>query len=168
MKKIILLALIAVVLGLGCDKKGSRTKKEETTDKDKPNFTLEALQGNEYTLSKLRGKVVILDFWATWCGPCRKSIPVFNAIYDKYKDKEVLVLGIGLDDKEAIKKFVQTTPINYPVLIGSQEVARTYGIRAIPTTFIIDKEGIVTARHLGLLPNMQSTLEQEIERLINK
>ena len=150
--------VLVVALFVGCEK-----KEVEVNPLD---FVLKDLQGNEYTLSKLKGKVVIIDFWATWCRPCQQTIPIFNALYDKYKANGVLILGIGLDKEESIRRFTEYNKIDYPVLIGSQEIAKNYGISAIPHTFIIDKHGKVASHHIGFLPNLKTLLEKEIESLI--
>ncbi|MBI4722105.1 MAG: TlpA family protein disulfide reductase [Candidatus Stahlbacteria bacterium] len=152
------IVILVVVLFVGCEKKAAEVNPLE--------FALKDLQGNEYTLSKLKGKVVIIDFWATWCRPCQQTIPIFNALYDKYKDKGVLILGIGLDKEESLKRFTEYNKISYPVLIGSQEIAKTYSISAIPHTFIIDKKGKVASHHIGFLPDLQTLLEKEIESLL--
>lgn len=152
------LLLMTVLLSVSCEKKES----------ENPLDILKDLEGNEYTLSGQKGKVVIIDFWATWCRPCLQSIPIFISLYDKYKDQGLLVLGVGLDKEESLRRFAKQYNISYPILVGNQEVARKYGVQAIPTTCIIDKNGNLADKHVGLIPGMQEALEEKIESLLKK
>ncbi|MCP2519925.1 TlpA family protein disulfide reductase [Candidatus Aminicenantes bacterium AC-335-A11] len=129
-----------------------------------PDFTLQDINGNLVRLSDFRGKIIILNFWATWCPPCRKEIPIFIKLYKKYKDEGLVIIGISLDrgGKEVVIPFVKKYGINYPVLIGTSEVEEAYGgIRGIPTTFIIDKEGKIRKKHIGLPMNPEEFFENE-------
>lgn len=132
-----------------------------------PEFTLYTLDGTEIKLSDYLGKIVILDFWATWCAPCRKSIPDLISIQDEYED-ELVVIGISLDQpatQNNLQLFINNFGINYPVVLGTYEVSEAYGnIQAIPTSFIIDKEGNIINKHIGLVP--KSTLIEEINSLL--
>ncbi|NQT33107.1 MAG: TlpA family protein disulfide reductase [Candidatus Omnitrophica bacterium] len=117
-----------------------------------PDFTLKDLEGNPFSLSNVKGKVVILDFWATWCPPCRMEIPHFQALSTEYKDKGLVVIGIALDDGGAavVGPFAKSNGVTYPILIGNQQVAAAYGgIRGIPTTFIIDRKGRIVEKYVG-------------------
>ena len=117
-------------------------------------FALVDARGNTVRLSDYRGKVVILDFWATWCGPCRMEIPGFVALQTRYKGQGVEVIGVSVDDSWApVRQFIQAQNINYTVVLGDRNVASTYGnIEGIPTTFVIDKDGVIRARHVGYAP----------------
>jgi thiol-disulfide isomerase/thioredoxin len=134
-----------------------------------PEFRLLTLEGKEVKLSDFQGKIVLLDFWATWCPPCRKAIPDLVSIQREFKN-DVRVIGISFDlssTQGELESFIENYGINYPVLLGTIDVAVAYGnIQAIPTTFIIDREGIITNKHIGLVP--KSDLIQEIKLLINK
>ncbi len=117
-----------------------------------PDFKLGALDGKPLTLAAAHGKVVLLNFWATWCGPCREEIPDLIALQAKYKDN-LQIIGISVDDDDAavVKKVVDQTGINYPVAIASPEVRMQYGgITALPTLFVLDTEGHVVQKHEGL------------------
>jgi len=121
-----------------------------------PDFTLQSLDGERYTLSKLQGKVVLLNFWATWCGPCRREIPDLARIQAKYGAQDFVVLGISMDDMAPaqIQRFADNYKINYPVLHGPyselMKIAQAYGgIGAIPTTFLVDKQGKIRAKYIG-------------------
>jgi|Deesub1362B_J571_1020462.scaffolds.fasta_scaffold00163_43 cytochrome c biogenesis protein CcmG/thiol:disulfide interchange protein DsbE len=135
-----------------------------------PDFTLKDIKGNNVSLSDFRGKIVILNFWATWCPPCRKEIPVFIKLYEKYKNEGLIIIGISLDKegKKVIIPFVKKFGINYPILIGTKEVENAYGgIRGIPTTFIIDKEGKIRKKHIGLPLNPEEFFENEFLKIKN-
>jgi len=111
---------------------------------DAPDFTLPLVGGGELTLSEAAGKVIILDFWATWCGPCRMEIPGFIELYGKYKDRGLMIIGVSLDRGGAsdVAPYAEEAGINYPLVLGDRSIANLYGgIRGIPTTFIIDRNG---------------------------
>lgn len=121
-----------------------------------PAFTLQDIGGKQVSLSDFKGKVVILDFWATWCPPCRKEIPHFVELQDRYGAKGLVVIGVALDDERTageVRAFSRRMGINYPILYGNREVMEAYGpIEAIPTTFVIDRDGRIRARFVGYQP----------------
>jgi thiol-disulfide isomerase/thioredoxin len=117
-----------------------------------PDFKLDDLDGKPLTLASSHGKVILLNFWATWCGPCREEIPDLIELQTKYKDS-LQIIGLSIDDDDAsvVKKVVDQTGINYPVAISSPEVRMAYGgIGALPTSFVLDSEGRVVQKHEGL------------------
>jgi thiol-disulfide isomerase/thioredoxin len=117
-----------------------------------PEFILEGLDGKPLSLAAARGKVVLLNFWATWCGPCRAEIPDLIALQQKYRD-QLQIIGLTVDDDDAsmIKEVVAETHINYPVGVSSQEVRMQYGgIAALPTSFVLDAQGRIVQKHEGL------------------
>ena len=177
-KLIILILLLIVAPVFGCN---NSTPKSETTknkllatakgdkgDNAAPDFTLYTLKGEEVKLSDYLGKIVILDFWATWCAPCRKGIPDLISIQNEYKD-DLVVIGISLDQpstQDELAPFIESYGINYPVVLGNIKVSSAYGnIQAIPTSFIIDQEGKIINKHIGLVP--KSTLIEEINLLLS-
>lgn len=120
-----------------------------------PQFALKDLEGNTLRLEDLRGKVVLLNFFATWCGPCRQEIPDFVRLYGKYKDKELEIIGISLDMDGAavLGPFVQRYGITYPIVLGTRKVVEDYGgVKGIPTSFLIDRKGSITQRFIGSRP----------------
>jgi|Deesub1362B_J571_1020462.scaffolds.fasta_scaffold01781_7 peroxiredoxin len=130
-----------------------------------PDFELKDLEGKTVRLSDYRGKMVILNFWATWCPPCRMEIPSFIRLYDEFKDKGLVIIGVSLDreGKEVVQKFAANYKINYPVVMGDMNVVAAYGgISAIPTTFIINKNGRVVNRFVGL--REESVFRSEIRK----
>jgi thiol-disulfide isomerase/thioredoxin len=117
-----------------------------------PDFKLSSLDGKPITLADTHGKVVLLNFWATWCGPCRAEIPDLVDLQNKYKDRlQILGLVVDDDDQDAIKTFVAEFRINYPVAIATNEIRLQYGgIPALPTSFVLDAEGRIVQKHEGL------------------
>ena len=117
-------------------------------------FSLTDSEGRTVALSDFEGKVVVLDFWATWCPPCRKEIPGFVALQDKYRDQGVEVVGVTLDDSwDPVHPFMKSYGINYTIVKGDAGVVTQYGgFRGIPTTFVIDRDGIIRKRHEGYGP----------------
>lgn len=132
-----------------------------------PDWKLTDLSGKRVSFSDFRGKVVILDFWATWCAPCRVEIPHFVELQKQYGDKGLTVIGVSLDEQgpEIVKKFVKQLGVSYPIVIGNEKVAEAYGgIIAIPTTFVIDRQGRIVSQHMGY--NDKATFEKEIQSLL--
>ena len=131
-----------------------------------PPFLTNDVYGDIISTAALRGKVVIVNFWATWCPPCREEIPSFIKLADKYKDKLVIV-GVSMDDsnRREIADFVAQQQINYPVVMASHELVAEYGgVPALPTSFIISPDGHVVQKHIGLYK--QAEYEAEIRTLL--
>lgn len=132
-----------------------------------PDFTLTELNGQKLDLADYRGKVVLLDFWATWCGPCRIEIPGFIQLQNKYRDQGFTVIGVSLDDSvEPVKEFYQEFRMNYPVAVsGDKKVDLLYGgIIGLPTAFLIGRDGRIYAKHSGAAP--LSVFEEEVKALL--
>lgn len=143
------------------------TPKNQTKGKA-TDFTLTSIDGEDFTLSKLEGKVVLIDFWATWCPPCRTSIPVFIKLYDKFNEQGFIALGIGLEEKAPLENYRNEHKIPYPILIGNKEIARAYGVQAIPNVFIIDKKGKIRKNQIGFAPELEVMFEAFIDSLLKE
>ncbi len=132
------------------------------------NFTVKDLEGRDVRLSAYRGKVILLDFWATWCGPCKVEIPGFIDLYSRYRTQGLEVLGFGVDDPvPALKQYAQQMKMNYPVLVGQgrDDVLNAFGpMSGLPTTFLISRDGKVCESHTGLTP--KDTFERAIKALL--
>jgi thiol-disulfide isomerase/thioredoxin len=131
-------------------------------------FTLKDLNGSDVKLSSYKGKVILLDFWATWCGPCKLEIPWFNEFHQKYKDKGFTVVGISADDElDKLKPFVAEYRMSYPVLqgLGRDDVQEALGpVWGLPTTLLISRDGKICKKHMGLAPKAE--FEKEILGLL--
>ncbi len=135
-----------------------------------PDFTLTDLNGKSGKLSDYRGKIVILDFWATWCGPCRMLIPHFADLYKRYKGSGLEIVGVAMDQGGAkvVKPFVEKHSMDYPNFIGNNQVAMLYGgLRGIPTTFLITRDGRIYKKYVGVPPNPLVTFENDIKSLLS-
>ena len=134
-----------------------------------PDFTLTTLSGTSLSLADLRGKVVLLNFWATWCGPCRKEMPAIEALYQRYKDRGLEVLAISLDklSTAVVEAFVKEMGVTYRVALDpAWATARTYAVRAVPATFLIDRAGNVVLRELGERDWMEEAKQRAVEGLL--
>lgn len=130
---------------------------------------LKDLDGNVHRLSDFKGKVVVVDFWATWCAPCRVAIPEIIDLYEKYHDKGLVVIGISVDrDINALRNFVKDQEMPYLILLADQTIVKKYSIRAIPTLYIIDKNGSVVDHNVGYSPQRMAEFEQKIKELIGE
>ena len=132
-----------------------------------PDFTLKDAEGRSVRLSDYRGKVVLLDFWATWCGPCEMEIPWFVDLQRRDKDRGFAVLGVSMDDDgwTSVAPFSSRLGVNYRIVMGNDETAQSYGgVDALPTTFLIDREGRIAAVHVGLAD--RKDIEDGVEELL--
>ena len=144
-----------------------------------PDFTLTAMNDSMYTLSKLEGKVVLINFWATWCGPCRMEIPEFNEMHKSYHEKGLEILGISVsDNKKQLKNFAKSFAVDYPLLYGGaremNKIMKDYGgVYAVPSSFLVGKNGNIVWSYPGAIlknydPQTFATLVYEIEKELKK
>jgi len=155
--------LLLSVLAAGCG--GS---KKPVQPFNAPDFTLQDTSGKTVKLSDFRGKAVMLDFWATWCGPCRVSMPLVQEFYMRHKDQGLIVIGLNMDDDPTdVPAFIQKYNITYPVLLaGNSAVARQYGMEGIPLFIFIDKQGQVADRFDGFSYEMPLAWQRVAEQLL--
>jgi thiol-disulfide isomerase/thioredoxin len=133
-----------------------------------PDFTLESLDGNNMRLSDLRGKAVLLNFWATWCAPCKIEMPWFVELQSQYGSQGLQIVGVAMDDssKDDIAKFAKDMGVNYPVLIGKEAVGDAYGgVPALPESFFIGRDGKIVDRIIGL--KGKGEIEEDIKKALN-
>ncbi len=133
-----------------------------------PDFSLADLAGENVHLSTYRGKVVLLDFWATWCDPCRDEIPHLVELQNKYGAQGLQIIGVSMDDEpEPVREFYQRFKINYPVVMGNAKTGELYGgILGLPIAFLIGRDGRIRAKHIGATDI--SVLETEIVNLLRE
>ncbi len=166
-KRVILSLIIIFSMGLllwAC-------KNEVGAGPTAPNFTLLDLDGQEVSLEQYRGSTVLLDFWATWCPPCRMSIPELVKLQEEHKDKGLVILGLSMDDpsqftNEYLKAFKEKYKINYPILRVNRQVLTDYFSNqniAIPTMFVVDKDGIIRDKIVGFQPK---TLKDSLAKVL--
>ena len=178
------LIISSFIVLLSCDKKSSNEKYSNSVQKNRPpnavkapDFTLVSLEGDRITLSDLRGSVILLNFWATWCGPCIMEIPDLNRLQEKYQDKGLEVIGITLTSgsPEIISIFAEDQGMNYKILtdiMGSETeiVTNMYGqatgapITGVPTSFIIDRDGYIVKTYIG--PRSERIFYNDLKRYL--
>jgi cytochrome c biogenesis protein CcmG/thiol:disulfide interchange protein DsbE len=131
-----------------------------------PDFSLQDLDGQPLQLANYRGKVVLLNFWATWCGPCRGEIPHFVGLQNQYREPGFQIIGISMDDgPKPVREFYQQFKMNYPVALGTEKMAQSYGgVLGLPVTFLIGRDGQIAAKHTGEV--QMPALEEEIKSLL--
>jgi peroxiredoxin len=177
--KLILLVGVILLLGYGLGKielSARKPAKVEGLGKEElsaPVFSLPDMNGQKVDLVSFQGRVIVIEFWATWCAPCREEIPVLNQIYKVYREKGLVVIGISLDRKppQEVKKFLDQLQVEYPNVMGDEEIFEKYSqmvnlgpIRGIPATFVIDRKGQICQRYMGLTE--KRTLEEAIQAVL--
>jgi thiol-disulfide isomerase/thioredoxin len=132
---------------------------------DAPAFDLSDLAGSKVSLASLKGKVVLLDFWATWCGPCKAAMPAIQKIHDDYKGKGVAVLGINTweNKEDAAKQYIGKKGFTYPCLLKGDDLAKAYGMTGIPTLVVIGKDGKIVDIEVGMAPDGDAGLRKAID-----
>jgi cytochrome c biogenesis protein CcmG/thiol:disulfide interchange protein DsbE len=165
--RLAIIVAVAAALYLFSRYKFSNTELEtRASRKPAPELSLQDLNGQRLSLSQYKGKVVLLNFWATWCDPCRREIPRFVDLQKKYGNQGFQIVGVSLDDDaKAVPPFYQQYKMNYPVAVGNEKVAESFGnILGLPVNLLIDRDGRIAARHLGEADISQ--LENEIKYLL--
>jgi len=161
-----LLLLAGILAVAGCGRPPAKTESVVEVGRAAPGFKLPDLFGKEVSLDQFRGKIVLLDFWATWCGPCRMTMPLVERLQKEYSNNMVL-LAINLQDsREVVREYVRQQNINSQILLDEEgSVGKIYGTDAIPMQVLIDRSGIVRDIKTGFNPKMISQFRAEIERL---
>jgi len=159
------LVVILIQSPLGCKKEDIKEKRPLA-----PDFTLLSIDGKTVTLSQLRGKVILLDFWATWCAPCRSAIPHLNNLHKAYRERGLEIIGVSLDkgSPEQVRRFAVNMGIQYTIIMANDEVVKNYDISPIPTTYLIDRDGHISNKWVGFSQNLMSKISAETERLISQ
>jgi thiol-disulfide isomerase/thioredoxin len=131
-----------------------------------PVWELKDVEGKTVKSTDFKGKVVILDFWATWCGPCVAEIPSFIELHKQYEKDGLVIIGVSVDDgTPVVKKFIGSKKVNYPIVMGNDSITAAFGgVEGIPTTFVIDRDGKIVSKHIGLTEKAE--FEREIKPLL--
>jgi peroxiredoxin len=163
------LGLLLVSCSPNADKAAKAVEMKPAGDrKSAPEFSLKDADGKTVTLADYKGKVVLLNFWATWCAPCKIEIPWFADFEQRFKDRGFAVVGVSLDEDgwEQVKPYIQANKINYRILMGTDVTAQLYGgVDSLPTTFLLDGDGKIAFTHVGLVS--KGDYENEIVQLLD-
>ena len=164
-----MLRFVEIALGIGLVSgllAGPTPAPADNVRKTAPNFTLSDSKGAAVRLSDYKGKVVLLDFWATWCHGCKTEIPWYMEFQNRYKDKGFSVIGVSMDEDgwKSVKPFIEEQKMNYAVVIGNEALAKLYAVDALPVTLLIDRNGKIAVTHAGLVE--KDAFEKEIRALL--
>ena len=135
-----------------------------------PDFTLKSATGDNLKLSEFRGDVVLINFWASWCGPCRQEMPLLSELHDKYKAMGFTVLGVNVEqDSSEAKKLLREMPVSFPVLFDNHsEVSRRYDVIAMPSTVLVDRHGNMRYLHKGYKPGLEDVYLEQVRELVRE
>jgi peroxiredoxin len=135
-----------------------------------PDFTLKTTKGDNVRLSEHKGEVILLNFWASWCGPCRQEMPLLGQLHERYSKLGFSVVGVNVDkDSSLANKLLKDIPVSFPVLLDNTgTVSASYNVSAMPTTVLIDRDGNMRYLHKGYQPGYEQTYEQQIKQLIKE
>ena len=146
------------------------TAQAATVNQAAPNFTLKSMSGKNLKLSELAGNVVMLNFWASWCGPCRKEMPLLNGLHNKYEKLGFVVLGVNVEQEQKLaKSFLSDTPVDFPILFdAANQVSKAYDVIAMPTTVMIDRNGKVRYIHKGYKSGDEKKYKKMVKKLVRE
>jgi peroxiredoxin len=135
-----------------------------------PDFTLKSDSGANLKLSELRGEVVLINFWASWCGPCRQEMPILSELHDKFKDMGFTVLGVNVEENSAeARRLLKDMPVSFPVLFDNNStVSKQYDVVAMPSTVLVDRDGNMRYLHKGYKPGEEDIYLEKVRSLIRE
>jgi peroxiredoxin len=135
-----------------------------------PDFTLKSLEGSNLRLEEYRGQVVLINFWASWCGPCRQEMPVLDRLHHRYEDTGFAVLGINVEgDSGSAQEIVDKTNVTFPILLDDgQKVSELYSLEAMPSTVVVDRDGVIRYIHRGYKPGDEAKYVEVVKELIRE
>ena len=135
-----------------------------------PDFTLKSQNGDNLKLSELRGKVILINFWASWCGPCRQEMPVLDQLYRHYRSLDFTILGVNVEqDSDNAKTLLKDVSVSFPVLFDSEnKVSKLYEVKGMPSTVLVDRDGNIRYVHMGYQPGTEAEYQSQIRSLIRE
>ena len=165
-KQFALKLLLPLCIGLG----GVGAASAASVSGPAPNFTLKSLSGKNMKLSEMRGNVVLINFWASWCGPCREEMPLLNALHAKYEPLGFTVLGVNVEEQEKnARGFLKNFPVDFPVLLDNQnKVSKLYDVIAMLMTVVVDRDGNMRYLHRGYKPGDEKTYRKVVKKLVRE
>ena len=154
----VMLVLLATTLSAG------------TAQAPAPDFTLKSNSGENIRLSEFRGEVVLINFWASWCGPCRQEMPILSELHDRYKAMGFTVLAVNVEENTSdARKLLKDMPVSFPVLFDSNStVSKQYDVVAMPSTVLVDRNGNMRYLHKGYKPGLENTYVEQVRTLIRE
>jgi peroxiredoxin len=169
---LLLLLWVLCLVPLSCSRTDNKTEIQSSAKVggSAPDFTLKDISGRDTALSAYKGKVVLLEFWATWCPPCKAAIPELVALQDKYHERGFTVIGVSMDsDSDAaakVSEFSSSHRINYPLVIANDDVPNSYNVMSIPASFLIGRDGTIIESYMGYSDDFGKTVSARIEKLL--
>ena len=135
-----------------------------------PNFTLKSMNGKNLKLSEMTGNVVLINFWASWCGPCREEMPLLNALHKKYAPLGFTVLGVNVEEQlDGARGFLSNVPVDFPILLdNTNKVSKQYKVVAMPTTVVVDRDGNMRYLHEGYKPGDEKKYQKMVKKLVRE
>jgi peroxiredoxin len=167
MRNTFILAILSV-LALAATAQSPKTSENSTGRSPAPNFNLKDASGKDVKLADLKGKVVLVNFWATWCEGCQVEIPWFVVFQKEYASRGLVVVGISMDDDgwKSVKPWIKEKNVNYPIVIGNEGLGKQYGLIGMPLTALVDREGRIADVHNGIVD--KAATEQRIRDLLQQ
>jgi len=160
----------AYALGMVALLAGSPVSADINSEGPAPDFALKSDNGENLRLSEFRGEVVMINFWASWCGPCRQEMPLLDELYAQYQPMGFTILGVNVEeDSSKARKMLGDAPVNFPVLFDNDsEVSKLYNVVAMPSTVLVDRNGNVRYLHQGYKPGYEEAYQQQVRALIKE
>ena len=135
-----------------------------------PDFTLKSQKGDNLKLSELRGKVILINFWASWCGPCRQEMPVLNELYQRYRPLDFTILGVNVEqNSDNARSLLKDVSVSFPILFDNDnKVSKLYHVKGMPSTVLVDRDGNIRYVHMGYQPGTEAEYQSQIRALIRE